>query len=177
MVGRHSPRPAPRRIVALVGPRQCGKTTLAREIVSAASPNYFDLKNPAGLARLGEPLTVLSGLRGTFPVQEHSTPRCADPQLDSPPIHNPTTHFKTVLYLWMESPQSGASLAHGRKLFALARLPPFALSPSTAYPQLLHRAKLHRPSGRGPNARPQVQFAAKGPAGVAPRGGPTAGGY
>ncbi len=27
----------------LVGPRQCGKTTLAREFVPADSPNYFDI--------------------------------------------------------------------------------------------------------------------------------------
>ena len=30
------------------GPRQCGTTTLAREFVPPASPNYFDLENPAG---------------------------------------------------------------------------------------------------------------------------------
>lgn len=30
------------RVVALLGPRQCGKTTLARQIVAADSPNYFD---------------------------------------------------------------------------------------------------------------------------------------
>lgn len=28
------------RIVALLGPRQCGKTTLARQFVSPDSPNY-----------------------------------------------------------------------------------------------------------------------------------------
>jgi predicted AAA+ superfamily ATPase len=32
------------RAVALIGPRQCGKTTLARQLVSAESPNYLDLK-------------------------------------------------------------------------------------------------------------------------------------
>ncbi len=30
-------------IVALVGPRQCGKTTLARQLLSPDHPNYFDL--------------------------------------------------------------------------------------------------------------------------------------
>jgi predicted AAA+ superfamily ATPase len=34
------------RVVALIGPRQSGKTTLAREIVPAGSINYFDLENP-----------------------------------------------------------------------------------------------------------------------------------
>jgi predicted AAA+ superfamily ATPase len=40
------------RAVALVGPRQCGKTTLAREFVAPESPNYFDLEDEADLARL-----------------------------------------------------------------------------------------------------------------------------
>ena len=50
------------RVVALLGPRQCGKTTLARQIVPVDSPNYFDLEDPASLARLDEPMTALSGL-------------------------------------------------------------------------------------------------------------------
>jgi uncharacterized protein len=33
-------------VVALLGPRQCGKTTLARQFVSADSVNYFDLEDP-----------------------------------------------------------------------------------------------------------------------------------
>ena len=43
------------RVVALIGPRQCGKTTLARELVSAESVNYFDLEDPASLARERDP--------------------------------------------------------------------------------------------------------------------------
>ncbi len=40
------------RVVVLVGPRQCGKTTLARTFVSPESLNYFDLEDPVSLARL-----------------------------------------------------------------------------------------------------------------------------
>lgn len=58
------------RVVALVGPRQCGKTTLAREIVHAASPGYFDLEDPVSLARLAEPMTALRRLRGTVVIDE-----------------------------------------------------------------------------------------------------------
>lgn len=58
------------RIVALVGPRQCGKTTLARELLDADSPNYFDLEDPAGLARLSEPMTALASLRGLVVIDE-----------------------------------------------------------------------------------------------------------
>ncbi len=46
-------------VVAIVGPRQCGKTTLARQLVPADSPNYFDLEDPVSLARLDQRLTAL----------------------------------------------------------------------------------------------------------------------
>jgi predicted AAA+ superfamily ATPase len=50
------------RIVAILGPRQCGKTTLARAFVAPGSLNYFDLEDPASLARLTEPATALAQL-------------------------------------------------------------------------------------------------------------------
>jgi predicted AAA+ superfamily ATPase len=58
------------RIVALLGPRQCGKTTLAREFVAADSFNYFDLEDPASLARLSEPDLALRSLRGLVVIDE-----------------------------------------------------------------------------------------------------------
>ena len=58
------------RVVALVGPRQCGKTTLARQLVGPESLNYFDLEDPVSLARLDEPMTSLSGLRGIVVIDE-----------------------------------------------------------------------------------------------------------
>jgi predicted AAA+ superfamily ATPase len=58
------------RVVALIGPRQSGKTTLARQFVSTESVNYFDLENPASLARLAQPMTALGPLRGIVVVDE-----------------------------------------------------------------------------------------------------------
>lgn len=58
------------RVVALMGPRQCGKTTLAREFVPSDSPNYFDLEDPISLARLEEPMTALRDLRGLVVIDE-----------------------------------------------------------------------------------------------------------
>lgn len=58
------------RVVALLGPRQVGKTTLARQIVPADSNRYFDLENPVSLARLDEPMTALAPLRGTVVIDE-----------------------------------------------------------------------------------------------------------
>ncbi len=58
------------RVVALVGPRQSGKTTLARQFVSPDSVNYFDLEDPLSLARLDEPMTALRDLRGLVVIDE-----------------------------------------------------------------------------------------------------------
>lgn len=58
------------RVVVLVGPRQCGKTTLARDLISEDSLNYFDLEDPVSLARLDEPLTALRPLTGLVVIDE-----------------------------------------------------------------------------------------------------------
>jgi predicted AAA+ superfamily ATPase len=57
-------------VVAVLGPRQCGKTTLARQLVPAASANYFDLEDPISLARLDQPLTAMGELHGTVVIDE-----------------------------------------------------------------------------------------------------------
>jgi hypothetical protein len=58
------------RVVALLGPRQCGKTTLARQFVPSDSLNYFDLEEPASLARLAEPDTALRPLKKLVVIDE-----------------------------------------------------------------------------------------------------------
>ncbi len=58
------------RVTALLGARQCGKTTLAREFLAPESPAYFDLENPADLRRLDEPMTALEPLRGVVVIDE-----------------------------------------------------------------------------------------------------------
>ena len=74
---RHLPRPreleavrarlrrAP--VTALLGPRQCGKTTLAQ---SLEAEHFFDLEDPRSLVRLDEPQTALEGLTGTVVIDE-----------------------------------------------------------------------------------------------------------
>lgn len=57
-------------VVALVGPRQCGKTTLARELLAREAAGYFDLEDPRHLARLEEPATALEPLRGLVVIDE-----------------------------------------------------------------------------------------------------------
>jgi hypothetical protein len=61
---------ARRSIVVLTGPRQSGKTTLARELLAEDSPNYFDLEDPTSLARLDEPMTALGPLEDLVVIDE-----------------------------------------------------------------------------------------------------------
>jgi uncharacterized protein len=58
------------RVVALLGPRQCGKTTLAREFVAPGSLNYFDLEDPQSLSRLSEPDIALKPLKKLVVIDE-----------------------------------------------------------------------------------------------------------
>lgn len=57
-------------VAMLTGPRQCGKTTLARQLLAEDSANYFDLEDPVSLARLDEPMTALGPLRGLVVIDE-----------------------------------------------------------------------------------------------------------
>ena len=58
-------------VCALLGPRQCGKTTLAREVISGRrDAHVFDLETAAGRARLAEPELSLSPLKGLVVIDE-----------------------------------------------------------------------------------------------------------
>ena len=58
-------------VVALTGPRQCGKTTLARVIAQgSASSTYFDLEAEVDRRRLETPEHTLGGLRGLVVIDE-----------------------------------------------------------------------------------------------------------
>lgn len=57
-------------VVALLGPRQCGKTTLARHFLAADEPNFLDVEDPAVAALLEQPMTALQSLRGLVVIDE-----------------------------------------------------------------------------------------------------------
>jgi predicted AAA+ superfamily ATPase len=57
-------------IVLVTGPRQAGKSTLARTVVRAPPANVFDLEDPRDVARLGEPTLSLPALDGTVVIDE-----------------------------------------------------------------------------------------------------------
>ena len=58
------------RAVALNGPRQAGKSTLAQRFLDRRSPNYFDLENRSHLARLAHSHEVLENLDGLVVIDE-----------------------------------------------------------------------------------------------------------
>jgi predicted AAA+ superfamily ATPase len=57
-------------VVAIVGARQVGKTTLAKATAAGHNAVAFDLEDPTQLARLGDPVLALSGLRGLVVIDE-----------------------------------------------------------------------------------------------------------
>ena len=74
------PRPAYREIIAnrlrgnpvvlLIGARQCGKTTLAREVAASETAHFFDLESPPDRQRLQNPMLALEPLRGLVVIDE-----------------------------------------------------------------------------------------------------------
>lgn len=59
-------------IVAILGPRQCGKTTLSHLYVDekGSKTHFFDLEDPADIAILENPKTALSDLEGLIIIDE-----------------------------------------------------------------------------------------------------------
>jgi hypothetical protein len=58
-------------VTAIVGPRQCGKTTLAKQVVrTRGRVHYLDLEDPAVVRSLEHPMTLLRELRGLVVIDE-----------------------------------------------------------------------------------------------------------
>lgn len=57
-------------VTALLGPRQCGKTTLARFMAEKSLSTFFDLENPVDLQRLSAPMQTLNDLSGLVVIDE-----------------------------------------------------------------------------------------------------------
>lgn len=57
-------------VTAILGPRQCGKTTLAKEVGRRENAVYFDLEDPNDQARLANPQLTLEGQRGVVILDE-----------------------------------------------------------------------------------------------------------
>ena len=57
-------------VVALLGPRQCGKTTLARALASGRRGEFYDLEDPKSIRRLEQPMTALEVVHGLVVIDE-----------------------------------------------------------------------------------------------------------
>lgn len=59
-------------VVGIIGARQVGKTTLARQLAEGVSGqvNFFDLENPADLARFADPMLAIKDLEGLVVIDE-----------------------------------------------------------------------------------------------------------
>lgn len=57
-------------VVALLGPRQSGKTTIARELLDGRKGVRFDLEDPRDSQALSEPMTALENLEGLVVIDE-----------------------------------------------------------------------------------------------------------
>ena len=57
-------------VVLVTGPRQAGKSTLARIVTTPDATHVFDLEDPRDVARLAEPTLTLPSLRGTVVIDE-----------------------------------------------------------------------------------------------------------
>jgi predicted AAA+ superfamily ATPase len=57
-------------VAVLLGPRQCGKTTLARRLAEETTTTWFDLERPADRAKLENAELVLGGLSGLVVIDE-----------------------------------------------------------------------------------------------------------
>ena len=61
-------------ITALIGPRQCGKTTLARMFAKDRTTVFFDLESQLDLNRLQNPELMLGSLRGLVIIFQSKYP-------------------------------------------------------------------------------------------------------
>ena len=59
-------------VVAILGPRQCGKTTLSRQFASQwkSEATFFDLEHPRDVQRLEEPMLALENISGLIVIDE-----------------------------------------------------------------------------------------------------------
>lgn len=78
-------------VTVLYGPRQCGKTTLAREVAERAQAHYFDLDDPGG--RPTEPTRYVSEASWS-PSAASTIPHHRRPSPSAPRVHGAVTRYR-----------------------------------------------------------------------------------
>lgn len=142
-------------VVGILGPRQCGKTTLARQFEASKAAGTqverFDLEDPAHLARLENPKLALEGLSGLVIIDEIQRRPDLFPVLrvlaDRPASK---TRFLILGSASRDLIRQGAESLAGR--FGCIELPPFSLQEVDDWRRLWYRrlpARLPGPHGAG----------------------------
>lgn len=123
-------------VVALLGPRQCGKTTLAKSYCEEdfERSHYFDLEDPADLARLSQPKLALEPLQGLVVIDEIQRSPELFPLLRVLVDQDPKRHFLILGSASRELIRQSSETLAGR--LAQIELTPFSLA-ETCEPQIL----------------------------------------
>ena len=89
-------------VTTLLGPRQCGKTTIAGTICEPVPVHYFDLENPADRSGLSNPLMALGNMDGLIILDEiHRMPELYETLRV---LVDDTSHHASYLILGSASP-------------------------------------------------------------------------
>ncbi len=134
-------------VVGILGPRQCGKTTLARQFEASKAAGTqverFDLEDPAHLARLENPKLALEGLSGLVIIDEIQRRPDLFPVLrvlaDRPASK---TRFLILGSASRDLIRQGAESLAGR--FGCIELPPFSLQEVDDWRRLWYRGGFPR---------------------------------
>ena len=115
-------------VVAIIGARQVGKTTIAQSICGnlAEQAHYFDLERPGDLARLSEPELALESLRGLIVLDEVQRRPDLFPVLRGLIDRQPVRRFLILGSAAPELLQQSSETLAGR--ISYYDLPPFRLS-------------------------------------------------
>lgn len=115
-------------VVAIIGARQVGKTTIAQSISGnlAEQAHYFDLERPGDLARLSEPELALESLRGLIVLDEVQRRPDLFPVLRGLIDRQPDRRFLILGSAAPELLQQSSETLAGR--ISYYDLPPFGIS-------------------------------------------------
>ena len=132
-------------MVGILGPRQCGKTTLARDYLRSSrrrQVHYFDLEDPNDLSRLTDARLALDHLRGLIVIDEIQRRPDLFPLLRVLVDRKMPPQRYLVLGASRDLIRQSSETLAGR--IAYLELPPFTATEATPHPRLWLRGGFPR---------------------------------